>query len=161
MRRSGPALAVVLCLTALAGCGGTGPSGPSRPADREWAANADGVIGILERDLALSASGGATLAAARRALADSSNLYTILVAYTDFGGCTHMVGSIGPPLPRFAKVTATLGGVCGSLERASALFTHATQASDPRSLLAATRLALATAPRLARARAELDAAHTG
>jgi hypothetical protein len=151
-------VSVAVCLTALAACGGTASAPPSSQPDRQWVANASDVIGELERDVALSTGGGATLADARAALRDTSSLYTVLVAYTDFGGCNHMLAAVGEPGQRFAKVARTLGAACAGFQRAATLFTRATSASDAHALLAATRLALRTSPLLARARAELQAA---
>jgi len=158
MRRSGVALAAATCLTVLAGCGGAARLPDSRAADREWAANATSVIGILQRDLDLSTSGGATVAAARHSLHDGSTLYTILVAYTDFGGCDHMVASAGPPPPRFAKTDRALRAACVPFERAAGLFARATKSSNAHVLLAATRTALKGSPPLEQAKLDLAAA---
>ena len=116
------------------------------------------MIAELQRDVLLSASGGSTIAAAHQALHDGSRLYTILVAYTDFGGCGHMVAAIGGPNVRFAKVERTLDEACSAFEQSAALFTRATTQSDSQALLAATRLALRTSPLLTRASVELAAA---
>jgi hypothetical protein len=159
MRRSGAWLAAAACLTALAACGGSASrSEPTRQSVNEWVANAADVIAELQRDVLLSTTGGSTLAAARHTLHDSTILYTILIAYTDFGGCIHMVSSLGAAAPQFEKVEAVLMRACAAFEHAGALFTHAVTASDPHSLLAATRLALRTWPVLARASDELQAA---
>ena len=159
MRRPWAAIAAATCLTALAGCGSAAKTEPDTAAtDREWAANANGVIGTLQRDLDLSTSGGATVAAARRALHDGSTIYTILVAYTDFGGCNHMIASTGPPPSRFAKADAELRMACARFERAAGLFDRATKSSNAYRLLEATRTALSASPPLQRAAADLQAA---
>jgi len=160
MRRSGVALAAAACLTALAGCGGAARPPDSPAADREWATNAKAVIRILLRDLDLSTSGGATVAAARHSLHDGSTLYTILVAYTDFGGCDHMVASTGPPPPRFARTDRALRAACVPFERAADLFGRATRSSNAHTLLAATRTALKGSPPLEQARLDLAAAQS-
>ena len=93
---------------------GTAPADRSSPADREWIANTAGVIDQLERDLQLQSSGGDTIAAARETLRGS--LYTVLVAYTDFGGCRHMVAAAGDAASRFTEVTRTLAAACSLLQ---------------------------------------------
>src|SRR5437773_11762329 len=122
MRRSVAALSATACLAISAGCG-TAPADHSSPADREWIDNTAGVIDQLERDLQLQSNGGDTIAAARETLRGS--LYTVLVAYTDFGGCRHMVAAAGDAPSRFAEVTRTLAAACSLLQRAAVLFTRA------------------------------------
>src|SRR5437763_12990894 len=97
MRRSAAALSATACLALSAGCGGTAPA--TSQADRQWIDNTAGVIDQLERDIQLESAGGDTVAAAREALRGS--LYTVLVAYTDFGGCQHMVAAAGAAPARF------------------------------------------------------------
>ncbi len=155
--RPGAALLAAACIAVPAACGGTSAPVSSPQADREWAANAGGVIDELERDVQIAASGGDTVAAARKALRDESHLYTILVAYTDFGGCDHMLAAAGTPTVRFARVERTLASACVLLQRAAALFTQAASRHDPHALLAATRKMLDASPLLLRAKAELDA----
>jgi hypothetical protein len=152
MRRPGAVLLAVTCLTAC----GSGHQAPSPPVDREWIDNTAGVIDQLAGDLLLSASSGDTIAAARKALHDESSIYTLVVAYTDFGGCEHMVAAVGDAPARFARVDRTLHSACALLERAATLFTQATTTDDPRALLAATRTTRKAAPFLARARFELE-----
>jgi hypothetical protein len=157
LRNSGAALlTAAACIAALTGCGGTSTPAPVAGADREWVANTGGVIDELERDVVLAASGGATVAAARHALRDQSNVYTILVAYTDFGGCNHMVNAAGTPAKRYARVQRQLAAACTMLQRAAVLFTRAVTHNDPHALLAATRTTLRASPLLVRAKAELD-----
>ena len=116
------------------------------------------MIDQLERDLQLESSGGDTIAAARETLRGS--LYTVLVAYTDFGGCRHMVAAAGATPERFAAVTRTLRVACLRLERAAGLFTRAASDDDAPALVEAARLASSAAPLLVRAREELQAAAT-
>ena len=142
-------------MTLLAGCG-KAPQPPQPRPESQWVANATDVIDELQRDLELSSSTGDTVAEARSALHDSG-LYTILVAYTDFGGCRHMVRAVGAPPAGFAEVVRTLHAACTKFERAAALFTRATTRSDPHALLAATRLADGARPLLVRAREQLQA----
>jgi hypothetical protein len=144
------------CLLASAGCGGKAQ--PTRQADREWIDNTAGVIDQLQRDLVLGSEGGDSLAAAREAL--HSGLYTLLVAYTDFGGCRHMVAAAGVAPERFGQVTRTLAAACARLERAAALFTRAASGDHAPALVEAGRLASSAAPILVRALEELQAAAT-
>ena len=148
------AILAAACIDALAACGGT--SSPLAGADREWVANTGGVIDQLERDVLLARSGGNTLRAARQALNDDSNLYTILVAYTDFGGCNHMVSAAGTPVERFARVQRTLATACALFQQAAGLFTQAVTRHDARALLAASRMTRRASPLLARAKSELE-----
>jgi hypothetical protein len=150
------ALLTAVCIATLTACGGT--SARVVGADEEWVANTGGVIDELERDVLLAGSGGDTMLAARHALHDQSNLYTILVAYTDFGGCNHMVFTAGTPAPRFALVERTLSTACTLLQHAAVLFTRAVTRHDARALLTATRTTLLASPLLLRAKAELDRA---
>ncbi len=160
MRNSGASLLAAACIAALTACGGTSAPAPAPVpvpgADREWVANTVGVIDELERDVLLAASGGATVAAARHALRDQSDVYTILVAYTDFGGCNYMVSAAGTPAERHARVQRELASVCTMLERAAVLFTQAVTHHDAPALLTATRTTLRAYPLLVQAKAELD-----
>ena len=157
MRTSGlgDALVPLIIAMSLTACGGTSNT-PLAGAEHEWVANTGGVIDELERDVLLAGSGGDTLRAARQALRNESNLYTILVAYTDFGGCNHMVSAAGTPPVRFARVERTLAAACALLQRAAALFTRAATRHDARALVTATRTTLRASPILVRAKAELD-----
>jgi len=148
------ALLAAACIAALAACGGT--SAPLAGADREWVANTGGVIDELERDVLLARSGGTTVQAARRALNDESSLYTILVAYTDFEGCRHMVSAAGKPAERLAHVERTLTAACTLLQHASVLFTQAVTRHDARALVRATRTTRRASPLLVRAKTELE-----
>jgi hypothetical protein len=132
-------LVAAACLLASAGCGARAHQGGARQADREWVDNTSGVIDQLQRDLVLGSAAGDSLAAARKAL--RSGLYTLLVAYTDFGGCRHMVAALGRAPARLRSVGLQLDRACASLQRSSALFTEAVADHDPRTLTAAVRFA--------------------
>ena len=138
-------LAALLC----AACG----SGQARTtaATREWRANATGALAQLQQDIAATALGGTTRADAARALANTSDLFGLLVAYSDLGGCRAMIVATTAPLP----VANDLARPCGHLERAAALFTRATVHSDPDALVRAGREARLAQPQLIRALAEL------
>jgi hypothetical protein len=101
----------------------------------------------LRVDIATAAVGGTTTVAAAKALRDTSDLYALLVAYSDLGGCRQMVSSAAPP-PRVARVLAP---ACRHLERASALFAQATQRSDPAALVRASHEIGLAQPALVRA----------
>ena len=135
------AVGAVLTVAGLSGCGG--PSGPAQvsgaSADREWVDNATGVIDQLNGDVSAAEPARPGIAGARRSLSDLSELYGLLVAYTDFGGCTRMVSGIGRAPPQFAVVVHLLGPACARFERAAALFTSAASGHDARALLAASR----------------------
>jgi hypothetical protein len=158
MRSTGAGLAAAACLTALTACGGTGQSSESKQAERLWIDNTAGVVDQLRRDVQLQSSVGDTIATARETL--RSGLYPVLVAYTDFGGCRHMVAAAGVPPERFAEVTRTLAAACALLHRSATLFTRAVKRDDPAALLAAGRLASSASPLLVRAKVDLQAAAT-
>jgi hypothetical protein len=149
MRLASRVLGVIALVVSLAACGGS-----AAPAQRsgasEWAANAVGVVKQLRAD-SVVASDAETISSARAALRDESRLYALLVAYSDFGGCRHMVGAVGNPPPAFTAGEVTLGRACGSLQRASDLFTRAASTSAAPSLVAASRAVLVAAPLLERA----------
>src|SRR5213593_3136229 len=139
MRRSTAALWATACLTVSTGCGGTAHSVRSQQAERIWIDNTAGVIDQLERDLRLESSAGDTIAAARETL--RTGLYTVLVAYTDFRGCHHMVAAAGIPPEHFTEVTRTLTAACALLQRSAVLFTRAATKDDPAALVHAGRVA--------------------
>ena len=147
------ALIAAACIAALTACGGT--SVPVGTANRQWLDNTRGVIDQLERDLVFAADGGDTVQTARTTLRDESRLYTILVAYTDFGGCRHMAAAAGEPPTRFAAAERSLGSACALLEHAAALFVRATTEHDPQALVAAGRATQRASPFLLRAKAAL------
>jgi hypothetical protein len=142
----------------LAACSTSAPPAPRAhsPAELQWLDNASRLIGTLEDDVLLSAHGGANLASARRALGDQSDLYTMLVAYTLFGGCSRALANVGVPSARVSRLVDTLAAACRRLERASALFERAVKRNDPSILLTATRVVLETEPLLDEAKAQLS-----
>jgi hypothetical protein len=155
MRAANSMLGATAAAVVFAACGGAAQA--PRSAASEWTANAVGVIDQLRAD-AVAASDEDSISSARAALHDESRLYALLVAYSDFGGCRHMVGAAGDPPPGFRGVEATLARACASLQRAAALFTRAASKSDAPALLAASRTVLAAAPLLERAELELESA---
>ena len=128
----------------LAGCGGTAAD---RTPAVDWRANATGVLEQLHADIAAAQNGGTTRAEAARSLADTSALFGLLVAYSDFGGCRTMVVHTTAP----ARALRALELPCGRLERAAALFTDAVSGPDPAALAQATREAAAADPQVVRA----------
>ena len=157
MRTMKAALAAAACAALLSSCAGTS-SAPRPLAPGEWEANTRDVIGVLERDLALSTSTDDTNAAAGHALRDTWTLYTMVVAYTDFGGCDHMMSAVGVPPRRFQPAQRTMRAACTLLEQAATVFTRAAAESDAVLLRRATHLVLHAAPLLIRAAAELHPA---
>ncbi len=159
--RGATAVVALLVAVALAGCGGrASPLRSGAAADREWVSNTSGVIDQLRGDVAAVAPSGASLGSAARALRDDSDLYALLVAYTDFGGCAQMVGSAGSPPPRYSRVASALTRACRGFEQAAALFTQANTRNDPRALLAASRRVKVAARLLYRAELSFAAAQT-
>jgi hypothetical protein len=126
----------------------------------EWVQNANGVIDQLNADVSSAALAGTGLAGARRSLRDLSDLYALLVAYTDFGGCSRMVSGIGEAPPRYARVVPRLEHACSGFEDAAALFTRAASAHDARALLAASKEVKAAASLLYRATLAFAAARS-
>ena len=130
------ALALMFAAGTLTACGTGSPSRPpaNSAGERQWLDNASGLVGTLETGLLVAANGGDNVATARRALGDQSVLYSLLVAYTLFGDCSHALGNVGTPSTRERQIVATLVATCRRLERASALFEQAVKqvnASDP------------------------------
>src|SRR5690242_19333079 len=123
MRRCWSVWACSAALVGAAGCGATRQA--PRVVSADWQANARQVVQQLRVDIATAAVGGTTTADAAKALRHTSDLYALLVAYSDLGGCRQMVTSAGPP----ARVARVLVPACRHLERASALFARATQRS--------------------------------
>jgi hypothetical protein len=95
------------------------------------------------------------LAPARAALRDDSQLYGLLVSYTDMGGCRHMTATLGRRPPGELAVARSLDRACAHLTRASALFARATERHEAQALVAATSAALAALPSLHRAELRL------
>ena len=161
LRPGATVVAAVLVAAAFAGCGGR-PSPPRSAAvvDREWIANTSGVIGQLSGDVSAVAGAGASLDSAKRSLRDDSDLYALLVAYTDFGGCARMAAAAGTPPSRFRRVASALAHACAGFERAAELFTQANASGDARPLLAASRQTKAAARLLYRAELRFAAVRT-
>jgi hypothetical protein len=134
-------LAALVC----AACG----SGQARTASaaREWRANATGALTQLQQDVSATGVGGTTRADAARALANTSDLFGLLVAYSDLGGCRAMIAATTAP----PAIAVQLARPCGRLERAAALFSRATVHSDPDALVRAGREARRAEPELVRA----------
>jgi hypothetical protein len=129
----------------------------SRAAERLWLFNAADFVSELQSDLLMSAIGGANLATARRAIRDTGDVVTMLVAYNVFGDCTGEVKNFvgGPAPPAAEPVLAVIMEACQRLEHATSLFTDAMTNEDPVALVAATRAASDAAPLLAEARSAL------
>lgn len=141
--------AAVLAAFAV-GCGASA----SPPPDREWIANARGVVAQLRGDV-VAVSGYDRLDAARAGLGDESQLYSLLVAYTDFGGCRHMVSAVGAEPPGLGRAVRLLHRACLHLKRAELLFTRAVARDAPRLLASATQETIAAVPSLDAAALEL------
>ena len=142
------AAVALVVIAACLGCGTT----RAAPGERQWVANTREVIRQLQVELG-QLSGADTLADAGRTLNQESRLFAALVVYTDFGGCRHMVATLGRAPGRFRRVDVELNRACADLQRSSAQFTRAVADHDARVLAAAARSALrATGPLL---RAEL------
>jgi hypothetical protein len=149
--RLAPALCVLA--VALAGCGTAGRT----TSDRQWLANARVLVEQLRSDLVLSSASGADVASAQQALHNDSDLYTLLLAYSDLGGCDRMVANMGAVTRRLVQVQVTLTRACASLQRASTLFSVAARDDDPRALLTASQVARDASPLLVRAELQLGA----
>jgi len=145
MRRCWSAWACSAALLAAAGCGAARPAPPVVSA--RWQANARRLVQQLRVDIATAAVGGTTTAGAAKALRDTSDLYALLVAYSDLGGCRQMVSSTSAPV----RVARSLAPACRHLERASALFARAAQGSDPAALVRASHELALAEPALVRA----------
>jgi hypothetical protein len=131
---------------ATAGCGGRAAAPPPTP-ERLWRANLASVVRQLRVDTSSAALGGTTRADAARALADTSDLYALLTAYSDLGGCRAMVAATEAPL----RATAPFEAACGHLQRASKLFARAATHDDPAALVRATAEVRRAQPQLVRA----------
>jgi hypothetical protein len=142
--------AVVVLAALAAGCGATAPP----PSDREWIANARGVVEQLREDV-IAVSGFDRAGVAGAALRDESQLYALLVPYTDFGGCRHMAAAVGVEPVGLRRAVELLRRACVHLQRADRLFTRAVARTAPILLIAATREAVAAVPSLDAAALEL------
>jgi hypothetical protein len=149
MRRCWSAWACSAAVACAAGCGGG--SSPAAAPSTAWRANARQVVQQLNVDIAAATIGGDTPRAAAKALADVSDLYALLVAYSDLGGCRAMVNAAAPP----PRVVAALEPACTHLQRAAALFARAAQGTHPEALVRAAREARLAQPELVRAMAAI------
>jgi hypothetical protein len=140
--------AVLLATAVLAaGCRAHAQTVRSVSANEEWVSNARGVVEQLRGDV-IAVSGFDRVGAARAGLEDDSQLYGLLVAYTDFGGCRHMTAAVGVAPAGRVRVVQLLERACTHLRRADVLFTRAVARTEPRLLVAATREAVAAVPPL-------------
>jgi hypothetical protein len=148
-------VAAALLAATLAACGGPG----ARPATprAQWQANARQVVEQLRGDVAAAEIGGTTRSAAAHALADISDLYGLLVAYSDLAGCRAMVGATSAP----AHVVAAFDPVCAHLQHAAALFAVAAQETDASALVRAGREVGLAQPPLVRALLAIRQAQPG
>jgi len=141
------ALPLLLLVAAFAAaCGSTA----RRPAPPEWTANARQVVAQLRGDVS-DLVGVDRIATARAALHDESQLFVLLVAFSDIAGCSHMRAAIGLPPPGREEAVRLLSRACVHLQRAATLFTRAVARNDPRSLIAASQAALRASGLLDRA----------
>ncbi|MCW2965368.1 MAG: hypothetical protein JWO17_2620 [Actinomycetia bacterium] len=141
----------VLVVAALGvGCGARA----APPTDRVWVANARGVVDQLRGDVVTVAAYD-RLGTARQGLRDDSQLYGLLVPYTDFGGCRHMVTAVGVEPPGRAQAVRLLHRACLHLQRADELFTRAVAHRAARLLVDATQEAIGAVPSLEAAALEL------
>lgn len=137
-----------------AGCGGRETE--HRPV-ATWRANAVGVIHQLRDDVAVAKTGGTTRRAAAHRLAETSDLYALLVVYDDLAGCSAMAAKTGAP----PAVERALAVPCPQLERAATLFTRATTHGDAHALVRATSEVVRAGPLLVRALADVERAQPG
>ena len=136
------------CSAALLPASGCGASQPAKPVvSAYWRANARGVVQQLRVDISMASIGGTTRSSAAGALRDMSDLYALLVAYSDLGGCREMVTAAQPP----SRVARLFAPACDHLQRAASLFSRAARQSDPSALVRATREAGLAQPALVRA----------
>jgi hypothetical protein len=150
-------VAVLAAVLALTACGGTAEkSAPPAVPLREWTANVGIVIHQLRSDIAATQVAGVTPATARAALRNESDVYALLVAYTDLAGCHSMVVAAGASTPATRHVDRLLASACVHGERASTLFTRAIRSRSGLALLAGAREARRALPALIRAAAALD-----
>lgn len=141
--RATVAAVAALVVAGLVGCGrgpaGAGQGSAAGGGDQEWVDNASGVLDQLTGDVAGAQPPVPGVAGARQALRDLSELYGLLVVYTDLGGCSKMVAQVGKAPPGFAGVLLQLDRACIGFERGAALFSRAASRHDARALVAAWR----------------------
>jgi hypothetical protein len=149
--------AALIAAAALAGASATGCGGgtvkPPAPAssvtaERLWVDNARRFVYELQQDILLTAAGGADLATARRAIKNESDIYSLLIAYSLFGGCARELAAAGTPSRTMERASRLIASACVKLERASALFQDAMTHNRPEALLVATRTAAEAVPDL-------------
>lgn len=133
-------------MLAAAGCGARVAAPPQTP-ERLWRANLASVVRQLRVDVSEAAVGGRTRAEAAHALADTSDLYALLTAYSDLGGCRAMVAATNAP----PRATEPFQAACGHLQRASQFFARAATADDATALVRATAEVRRAEPLLLRA----------
>lgn len=138
----------VVCALAAAACAGRAGSAAGSP---QWRSNADVALRQLAQDVAATAAAGDSLGDARGALHDESQLYALVMAYTDLGGCTAMIHNVGAP----PALEGQLVKPCAPLTRAAASFATATSRSNAQALLRANRDAGRALPLLVHALAEV------
>lgn len=136
-------VAGAVLLAGLAACGGTAAPLPRGA----WRANATQLLFQIRDDVADVEAVGPTRAAAAEQLPSTSDLFRLLLAYTDLSGCSGMVSATGAP----PGIERRLALPCVDLQRAATLFTEATANHDPQALVAATREAGRAEPALVRA----------
>lgn len=135
----------------MVGCGG---SSDHVAASRQWRENAGVALRQLTQDVTATTIGGDSLDEARHALHDESQLYVLVLSYTDLGGCPAIMRNVGAPSGLEAKLVRP----CAPLARAAASFTAATERSNPHALLRAGRDAELALPLLVHALAEVQRA---
>jgi hypothetical protein len=140
------AIAAAGTLLLCAACGGTATQ-PSRA----WPANAVELLQQLRQDVAAVES----VTPSQRSFVDTGELYVLLVAYSDLGGCSSMAAQTAAP----EAVIGVIARACPQLERAAVLFTQAEAASSTRELVHAAREAGLALPALVRALATVSPAH--
>jgi hypothetical protein len=142
----GLAVAAVAGTLAVTGCGGSATHPGTVPA-RAWQSNVRGVLQQLLTDATTASAAGTTRAGAGRALRSLSDLYGLLVVYSDLGGCRRMVVAAAAP----PAVTRAAVRPCAQLERAAALFGRAASRNDAAALVRATREVRRAEPAIVRA----------
>jgi hypothetical protein len=80
-------------------------------------------------------------------LRDTSDLYALLVAYSDLGGCRAMVSATTPQVGR----APGLARACSNLQRSASAVARAARHSDAAALVRATREVSLAQPALVRA----------
>ena len=105
----------------------------------------------LRDDVAAAEAAGGSQAEARRVLHSESDLYALVVAFTDLGGCRSIMQNVGAP----TAVALELARPCAPLEQAAAAFERAVTTSDAAALVRARIDAERALPLLVRALTEV------